>query len=538
MKNWSIGKRIIISGAALVALLLIVGAIAVNALRQIEKLVVDRLHNETVPGMVAMADVAIGTSRAHIAGTSAASAEHAEEREKSIAAMTQFAEGVSRSIDAYAKSISLPEDVKNFEVLKEKRASYLAERNVFLDFVKAGKRADAERHAAGPLNAVYSAYRDQTLLMLKWNQDAALAATEQVIRRSHSALIQSAVASASSLVLAIVLGWLAIRSVNSGLRAISVTLDDAAGQVASAANQVSSSSQSLAEGSSEQAASLEETSSSLVELSSMTKRNAGSAASAKDLSAQTRTAADAGAADMAEMRAAMEAIKTSSADIAKIIKTIDEIAFQTNILALNAAVEAARAGEAGMGFAVVADEVRSLAQRSAHSAKETASKIEVAINNGEHGVVISEKVARSLGVIVEKARQVDELVAEIATASHEQSQGIGQIKSAVSQMDLVTQSNAGNAEETAAAAQQLNSQSATLRDSVQELRRLVEGATARRTSPAAATVESRTKSSPGNRHSAKSSPHQSAARRPQAKAKAEAESPAGVTVGGDHFNNF
>jgi methyl-accepting chemotaxis protein len=178
---------------------------------------------------------------------------------------------------------------------------------------------------------------------------------------------------------------------------------------------------------------------------------------------------------MNEMREAMDAIKTSSNDIAKIIKTIDEIAFQTNILALNAAVEAARAGEAGAGFAVVAEEVRALAQRSANSAKETASKIEVAIKNGEHGVVISSKVAEALLVIVEKARKVDELVAEIATASQEQNQGISQINTAVSQMDKVTQSNAASAEETAAAAEELSAQSVSLKEIVGQLHQMIGG---------------------------------------------------------------
>jgi methyl-accepting chemotaxis protein len=252
-------------------------------------------------------------------------------------------------------------------------------------------------------------------------------------------------------------------------------IDAASTQTSAAATEIASSSQSLADGASNQAASLEETGASLEELSSMTRRNAESASSAKSLSAETRNAAESGHNDMAEMRAAMDAIKTSSSDIAKIIKTIDEIAFQTNILALNAAVEAARAGEAGAGFAVVAEEVRALAQRSANSAKETAAKIEVAIKNGEHGVLISGKVARALDVILDKARQVDELVAEIATASNEQSQGIGQINTAVSDMDKVTQTNAASAEETAAAAEELNSQAAALHDSVEDLRCLVDG---------------------------------------------------------------
>ncbi len=165
---------------------------------------------------------------------------------------------------------------------------------------------------------------------------------------------------------------------------------------------------------------------------------------------------------------------------------VAEIAFQTNILALNAAVEAARAGEAGAGFAVVAEEVRNLAQRSAQSAKETAEKIEVAIRNGDRGVQISEKVAGALHVIVEKARQVDELVGEIATASQEQSQGIGQLNMAVGQMDKVTQANSASAEETASAAEELNAQALSLSDNVADLRQLVGGAQQARQTAAAA----------------------------------------------------
>jgi methyl-accepting chemotaxis protein len=210
-------------------------------------------------------------------------------------------------------------------------------------------------------------------------------------------------------------------------------------------------------------------------MASMTKLNAENAAKANELAREARTAADKGAGDMQAMNQAMEAIKISSDDIAKIIKTIDEIAFQTNILALNAAVEAARAGEAGMGFAVVADEVRNLAQRSAQAAKETAAKIEGAIVKTSQGVQISQKVTLALNDIVTKARQVDELASEVAGASREQTQGITQINSAVGQMDKVTQSNAASAEESAGAAQDLNSQAELMRQAVTELRYLVGG---------------------------------------------------------------
>ena len=246
-------------------------------------------------------------------------------------------------------------------------------------------------------------------------------------------------------------------------------------EVAASAGHVSTASQSLAEGASEQAASIEETSSSLEELASMTRRNAENSQKANQLSKETRAAADKGLADMEEMNGAMGAIKASSDDIAKIIRTIDEIAFQTNILALNAAVEAARAGEAGMGFAVVADEVRNLAQRSAQAAKETAAKIEGAISKTDQGVRLSKKVSETLKDIALKSRQVDELAAEAAGASAEQTQGITQINTAVGQMDKVTQNNAASAEESAAAAAELNSQTEVMNQSVAELLELVGG---------------------------------------------------------------
>jgi methyl-accepting chemotaxis protein len=293
------------------------------------------------------------------------------------------------------------------------------------------------------------------------------------------------------------------RSITVPIKAVARAIASGAEQTASAASQVSAASQSLAEGASEQAASLEETSSSLEEMSGMTKRNAESAQKAKALADQSRGAAEDGAGQVQamsqsmggirsssdEMRLAMDAVKTANNEVAKIIKTIDEIAFQTNILALNAAVEAARAGEAGAGFAVVADEVRNLAQKSARAARETAAKIEGAIQRTEQGVRVSEVVVESLKTVVAQSAQVeaslqsivnrgrdmDALVGEIAAASIEQSQGIEQVNIAVSQMDKITQSNASNAEESASAAQELNSQAESLNEAVQQLLQMADG---------------------------------------------------------------
>jgi methyl-accepting chemotaxis protein len=267
--------------------------------------------------------------------------------------------------------------------------------------------------------------------------------------------------------------WFTIRNLNRELHLIGERLGENSEYVASQAYQISSASQSLAQGASEQASSLEETGASLEQMSSMTRQNVDSIQKADAMAREAREVAEEGVRDMQQMNSAMQAIKVSSDEIAKIIKTIDEIAFQTNILALNAAVEAARAGESGMGFAVVADEVRNLAQRSAESARETSQKIQDAMSCSSRGLQISGKVKVGLEKIAERVRRVNELVTEVATASKEHSQGISQVNDAVRMMDKVTQSNASAAEESAASSEELKSQANRLKDLVTDLLGLV-----------------------------------------------------------------
>jgi len=225
----------------------------------------------------------------------------------------------------------------------------------------------------------------------------------------------------------------------------------------------------LASAATEQAASLEETSASLEEISGMTKRNAEHASGSATLAAEARKVADLGAESMRGMVSAMEDIKRASDNIAAINKTIEEIAFQTNILALNAAVEAARAGEAGAGFAVVAEEVRALAQRSATAAKETALKIEDSIHKSEHGVLMSTRVSQNLNDILDKVLKLDTLVRDITAGSHEQAQGITQVNESIVQLDQVTQQNAATAEETASASTELRASSEQLDETINQL---------------------------------------------------------------------
>ena len=265
------------------------------------------------------------------------------------------------------------------------------------------------------------------------------------------------------------------RSITRRIALVTEQLSNGASEVTVASGQMEATSVALSEGAGSQAASLEETSASLTEIASMTKQNSANAQSAKELSNDTRTTAEAGSREVREMEEAMSAIKASSDSIGKIVKSIDEIAFQTNILALNAAVEAARAGEAGLGFAVVAEEVRNLAQRSALAARETGEKIEDSVSKSERGVQISSKVVSSLQSIVAKAQKMDQLVGEIAAASQEQSQGINLISIAVAHVDQVTQSTASGADESAAAAAKLRAQADVLRESIDELVRMVGG---------------------------------------------------------------
>jgi methyl-accepting chemotaxis protein len=242
------------------------------------------------------------------------------------------------------------------------------------------------------------------------------------------------------------------RSILKPLLVASETLLSVTKENSQFSRQISDSSQALANGANSQASSLEETAASLEEIASMTKRNADAAAEAKSISAAARSTADTGAGRMHAMQEAMAGIKTASDEIAKILKTIDEIAFQTNILALNAAVEAARAGDAGAGFSVVAEEVRALAQRSAQAARETALKVEASASKSRLGVEISADVARNFETIQQEVQKLDLLVAGIATSSSEQSAGISQLNTAVNQLDRVVQQNAATAEEAAAAA--------------------------------------------------------------------------------------
>jgi methyl-accepting chemotaxis protein len=289
--------------------------------------------------------------------------------------------------------------------------------------------------------------------------------------------IQQAVA--ASIVLLLLIGAIIVCMVRcqviKPLRAVVDALTGGAGTVSASAGQINDSSRILAETSSEQASALEETGAAIAEMNATARGNADTARHVSEAAAKTRLSADTGAQCVAALGEAMHDIDRSSQEITKILKTIDDIAFQTNILALNAAVEAARAGEAGLGFAVVAEEVRSLAQRSAEAARETGAKITASVESSDRGSDLSAKVQASFAQIQTHATELEQLIAKITSATTEQQTSIAHVDGNIAQMDKVTQSSASHAEELAGSAEDLAEHVEVVRASVADLSRIMTG---------------------------------------------------------------
>ena len=505
-QNWTIGKRIYgLTGflAVGIAGISTFAVLRTNSLKTIS----EAISGDSMPGLATSADFNASLADAQIRVLRLLRANTPEDRKTIRDELAQIAATVKEDLDKYEKTITASDDRQLFTTIKERREEYLKVREQFFAVVETNAAA-ATQLVDGPLKSAYTAYDKAGGELMRYNAKTGAQRATLLAAEVQSTRVLLMVVGGLTLLLGLVTSGFLVRRTNAILGGVVNSVATGTEQIVAAASQVSSASQSLAEGASEQAASLEETSSSLEEMASMTKRNADNAQQAKHLADNTKSAAEAGSqgvqamsqsmdaiqASSNEMRQAMGAVKDSNNEVAKIIKTIDEIAFQTNILALNAAVEAARAGEAGLGFAVVAEEVRSLAQKSAAAARETTSKIEAAIGRTEVGVRVSEKVVDDLKTVLVQSRQVEAslkdieqkskevagLVGEIAAASSEQSQGIGQVNTTMSQMDRVTQSNAASAEESASAAEELNAQAEAMGETVNELQQLVGGSQAGR----------------------------------------------------------
>ncbi len=472
MKNLTLGKRIALGFAAVLVITMALGLFAWQRLSLIRQ-GTEQIAGHALPGLLAITQIQSLALQNYSATLRVVLSASEDDAAKEITGIQKNVEHINQLTNVYAASISSAKDRELFQAFLAARADYVPSFKEVCKLATEQNTSEAMRVLRVKLNPAGLRLLDAIAAEVEFNRASAGEAIETIDGSTSRAKAGITLGVLLAFAAAVAISFVIVRGTTRALTGVSTMLSDGSSQVAAAAGQVSSASQTLAQGAGEQAAALEEAGSSLEEMSSMTRRSAENAQKANAIAQEARIAAEQGVNQMQQMSSAMQTIKTSSDDIAKIIKTIDEIAFQTNILALNAAVEAARAGEAGLGFAVVADEVRNLARRSAEAAKETAAKIEGAIGNTAQGVRISCEVADGLKDIVTKVRRVDELVAEVSQAAREQAQGITQINGAVAQMDKVTQSNAATAEESAAASEELNAQALAMQQSVGELLSLV-----------------------------------------------------------------
>jgi methyl-accepting chemotaxis protein len=402
---------------------------------------------------------------------------------KDTPAVQQFVQRRDVVAEALQKDLSTAEPLT---VLAEGKQA-VQEMEAMHQSVSDATRAMVQAVNAGDLNKAFAVYQND-IVEQQNRQMKAAAVFERLQHRTFVMIGQEAEDTivsnrwATTLLLLLTCGvalalLFVVRQINTMLRGSVAELALSSEQIVSAADQISASSQSLAQGASQQAATIEETSSAATEINSMAQRAMEGSRTTAGIVNRSQAAFQTTNASLQQLIGAMDGIGESSQKISKIIKVIDEIAFQTNILALNAAVEAARAGEAGMGFAVVAEEVRNLAQRSAQAAQDTAQLIEDSMLKSESGKVKVDQVAVAIGTITTESAQIKDLVDGIHQGSVEQSRGIEQISHAVTQMEQVTQRTAANAEEGAAAAEELNAQAESMLQVVDRLRSMVDGAT-------------------------------------------------------------
>ena len=468
----TIGKKIALTSAALVLLAVISNTVSLLSVGRIDANL-KRIVDDSLPGVYLSGQILAAFKDQRIAMLEhilATQDQEVFESEKTIAAVEAT---IKELLKAYATTSTTPEDRALYEQVApaHERMLQIWSKIRQLDIEKKDKEAfdmwATELAPAAKLQI--KAINDLTDFSKREGDAHSDAATSSAATARWLGWLMMAIAVCTGSLMA----FFGVRSVNTVLDRTMSELADGVEQISCASSQVASSSQSLAQGASEQAASLQETSASSAEITSMTRKNADNSQSAAAMMSEVDRNITEGNRTLGQMVTSMREITTSSDKISKIIKVIDEIAFQTNILALNAAVEAARAGEAGMGFAVVADEVRNLAQRSAQAAKDTAALIEESIGKSNEGSIKLQQVTDVIQAITDSATKVKTLVDDVSLGSQEQARGIEQISKAISQMDQVTQSTAANAEESASASEEMSAQAEALNNIVVQLRSLV-----------------------------------------------------------------
>ena len=483
--TWTIGRRFTAAFTALVTLVLVVSAVSIYGDSQ-----AGRAQKRTKDIGIALRDAGElevlmrgldGGGKVILLAAMNGAADRKAEGHRTIADFEKRFEGKLAAVKSSATSDATRRNVD------EIRAGYESWKAIHTTIIALAEQKHFEPAIAADLGDGFAAAQ-RVVQQAEAYQDALSAEFETLDAAVSGATRSVLVIAVFVFIATIVTGagvFYVIRQVTQTLTATAGELQTGGEQMLSAANQVSASAQSLSEGATEQAASLEKTSASMEEMASMTRENAENSREAAIEVAKAESLMQSANAALQGLVATMTAIRESSGKVTKIIKTIDEIAFQTNILALNAAVEAARAGEAGMGFAVVADEVRNLAQRSAQAAKETAALIEASSMTAEAGGQRVDAVVTAMTAITQSSARVKGLVEQVSVASCQQAQGIDQAAQAIAQMEMVTQTTAATAEESAAASEELNAQAEQSMAAVRQLEGLVGGAAAATAAPRA-----------------------------------------------------
>ncbi len=382
-------------------------------------------------------------------------------------------EELDRLLSQLAPLTETPQEKEILEHVRQSRETWAPKFQRLVSLCQSGKIKEA--YALRNENKTLSTDMLAAANKLEALQKEALDASDQEASAASKRAVLEGLLMACLTIPVGLLVCLTVHKAVGGIRDALDVLSRIAQEITGAASQVSSSAQSLAQGSSRQAASIEETAASSQEIQSMARANADNSRSMAGFVDESKKEIVQANSELSAMVRSMNGINESSEKISKIIKVIDEIAFQTNILALNAAVEAARAGEEGQGFAVVADEVRNLAQRSAQAAHDTASLIQESIDKALQGKTQVDRVVGSIHSISQSSTKIASLVDGIAAGSAEEYRGLEQIAKAITQMEQVTQMTAANAEESAASAEELNAQSETMTGLVLQLNLLVNG---------------------------------------------------------------
>jgi methyl-accepting chemotaxis protein len=473
MNTWTIPRRV---GFGFTILALVALAVGLTSLWRLAALNrhVESLSQNTVPSVVTLSRIIEGNLLVLQAARTAVL--DTDQPARMAAAQAELRAAIERGTalcDEYGGLLSDPEDTQLFTAAREARDAYLEQVRRSLSLAAEGDAIASRQAILGDVEPLARACLDRFKAVIEYNiglSNRELAAAESKLSAGYRIIVAALV---STVLIGLLLATGITRSLSRALTQISAALESGAARTAAASTQLESVSQTVATGWSEQGASVAETGAALEQMSAMTRTTAENASRAKEFAAQARTAAETGARTMTEMDTAMEAIATSSGEVAKIVKQIDEIAFQTNILALNAAVEAARAGEAGQGFAVVAEEVRLLAQRSADAARETATLIEESLARSAAGTEKVEEVTAALAAVAEQSASVRTLVEEVSVGSRDQHSAISRMGEALRQIEQVSQQAAAGAEQGSAAAEELSAQAASLVDIVDVLGHMV-----------------------------------------------------------------